>query len=118
MLQKFIADDDSRTKAKTIISSLSNPNDDKEGWRQLRKELQGTGISPESFSENLDLIIAIFRTSFEPSRDSVVFDEPSVISKALYITFMGCERAICQTDAGRLLDLLVTEKVEIGLPFG
>lgn len=65
MLQKFIADDDSRTKAKTIISSLSNPNDDKEGWRQLRKELQDTGISPESFSENLDLIIAIFRKSFE-----------------------------------------------------
>ncbi|KAJ5351208.1 hypothetical protein N7452_000182 [Penicillium brevicompactum] len=65
MLQKFIADDDSRTKAKTIISSLSNPNDDKEGWRQLRKELQDTGISPESFSENLDLIIAILRKSFE-----------------------------------------------------
>lgn len=65
MLQKFIADDDSRTKAKTVISSLSNPNDDKEGWRQLRKELQDTGISPESFSENLDLIIAIFRKSFE-----------------------------------------------------
>ncbi|CAI7593470.1 unnamed protein product [Penicillium bialowiezense] len=65
MLQKFISDGDSRSKAKTIISSLSNSNEEQEGWRQLQKELQDTGISPESFSENLDLIIAIFRKSFE-----------------------------------------------------
>lgn len=65
MLQKFISDSDSRSKAKTIISSLSNSNEEQEGWRQLQKELQDTGISPESFSENLDLIVAIFRKSFE-----------------------------------------------------
>lgn len=65
MLQKFISDGDSRSKAKTIISSLSNSNEEQQGWRQLQKELQDTGISPESFSENLDLIVAIFRKSFE-----------------------------------------------------
>lgn len=64
MLQKFLSDDESRSKAKTIVSGHSTLSDDRGSWRQLRKELQDAGISPKSFSENLDLIIAIFQKSF------------------------------------------------------
>lgn len=79
MLSNFLSNDDSRTKAKTIVSGQSTLSDDRESWRQLRKELQDTGISPKSFSDNLDLIIAIFQKNFEA-------DMPDIDTVTQYMT--------------------------------
>jgi len=67
MLKRFLDDDSSREKAKSIMSRRStfrsSMDEDRENWRQIRLELQAAGIGPESFSENLDLIISIFKKS-------------------------------------------------------
>lgn len=74
LLHKYLQDEDSRKKAKTIISSRSISSGERDDWMQLRKEIQATGISPQHFSENLDLIIAIFQRTFKddmPDLDNI-----------------------------------------------
>lgn len=63
VLEEFFKDGKSRSKAKTIVSNGSTSDTARENWRQLRKELQDADISPESFSEHLDLIISILKKS-------------------------------------------------------
>lgn len=59
MLKTFIADVKRGKRPMSIFSNDSLSSSEKETWEQLRKELQSAGISPNSFSHNFDLIIAI-----------------------------------------------------------
>lgn len=57
--------------ALSIISNGSLAPDEKEQWRQLRKELQGVGITPEIFSLNREYILEYLGSFSQSESDTV-----------------------------------------------
>lgn len=60
MLKTFISEIRSGKRESSVMSSVSTSSlliDEKEGWRQLRKELQSIGITPEIFTRNRNFIL-------------------------------------------------------------
>ncbi|KAJ5597132.1 hypothetical protein N7450_003590 [Penicillium hetheringtonii] len=50
-------------REKSVIATKSLMVDEKEGWKQLRKELQDAGINSECFTQNFDMIYASLKES-------------------------------------------------------
>lgn len=57
----FIEQVRSGKRENSVISTQTLSIDNKEAWKQLRRELQDAGINGESFAQNLDLIIVILK---------------------------------------------------------
>lgn len=65
MLEDFINEIRSGRRESSAFSTISTdslPENEKAEWRQLRKEMQGIGITPEIFSLNRDFILTTLRT--------------------------------------------------------
>lgn len=60
-----------------IVSSCSLTESEKGEWRQLRKELQSVGITPEVFSLNRDFILTTLR-SLSQTESGDIFNIPTI----------------------------------------
>jgi len=61
LLRGFINDIRVGKRESSVLSTGSLSTDEKEQWRQLRRELQSIGITPEIFAHNRELILNTLR---------------------------------------------------------
>ncbi|KAJ5754270.1 hypothetical protein N7533_003813 [Penicillium manginii] len=60
-MKAFIEEVRSGKREQSVISTKALSADEKEGWKQLRKELQDAGINSECFTQNFDMIYAALK---------------------------------------------------------
>ncbi|KAB8211451.1 ankyrin repeat-containing domain protein [Aspergillus parasiticus] len=65
MLKTFIDEVRSGKREASVVSSDSLSITGKEAWRQLRKELEGVGISPNTFAQNRTFIRTTLKRAIE-----------------------------------------------------
>jgi hypothetical protein len=62
-MKAFIEEIRSGKREQSVISTKALSADEKEGWKQLRKELQDAGINSECFTQSFDMIYAALKES-------------------------------------------------------
>lgn len=98
MLKAFVHERRNGKNSSPALSIISNgslaPNE-KEQWRQLRKELQGVGITPEIFSLNRDFILTTLRSLSQSESNTVdhleTIEEDITVPEELLEPFYGIE---------------------------
>ncbi|KAJ5556823.1 hypothetical protein N7494_000738 [Penicillium frequentans] len=78
LLRNFIDEIRSGKRESSVMSSVSTGSlstDEKEEWRQLRRELQSIGISPEIFAHNREYILDTLRALSQDEIEAAVQEQ-------------------------------------------